>query len=338
MPRAVLVLSLLLTLTGAARADFDALLTAARTGDTEATLDRLAAGDSPNPPEFHSGYSPLQFAARNGDVDSVRALLAAGADTEYRDHNGDRALLWAARSKSADTVRLLLEAGSPADSPDDPYGHTPLMLASFSRDADMVRVLLQHGADPHRFDQSSDTALHYAAWGGATEVAGVLLEAGANPGAISDILYRTPLHLAASYGDPELIRMLMVDGPRNSRDLDGTTALLTATLSGHDENVAALLAGGARPDVASDAGMTALLVAVRDGHVEIARLLLEAGADIVAVDSAGQGVAYYLDWHPVPTVLPEGSRAASIGDDPSPEELARLDAAHAEIRAMIAAR
>ena len=28
-----------------------------------------------------------------GDLDALRALLKAGADTEYRDHNGDRALL-----------------------------------------------------------------------------------------------------------------------------------------------------------------------------------------------------------------------------------------------------
>lgn len=338
MPRAVLVLSLLLTLTGTARADFDALLTAVRTGDTDAALGMLAAGETPNPPSWRSGYSPLQFASRNGDVAAVRALLEAGADTEYRDHNGDRAMLWAARGRSAETMRLLLQAGSPADSPEDPYGRTPLMLAAFEGDVETIRLLLQHGADPHRFDQSSETALHHAAWGGRTEVAALLLEAGANPGAIGDILYRTPLHFAANFGDPELIRLLMVDGPRNSRDLNGTTALLMATLSRQPDNVRALLQGGARPDIADDTGLTPILVAARDGEVEIARLLLDAGADPDRLDGAGQGIEFYLNWYPEPTVLPEGSRAASVGHEPSPEDLARLDAAHAEIRAMLAGR
>jgi ankyrin repeat protein len=235
-------------------------------------------------------------------------------------------------------VRLLLEAGSPADSPDDPYGNTALMLASFAGDAETVRLLIEHGADPHQVDQSLETALHYAAWGGSTEVASLLLAAGANPGAISEILYRTPLHFAASYGDPELIALLLVDGPINSRDIDGSTPLLIATLSQQPENVRALLATNTRPDIADDAGLTPLMAAARDGQVEIARLLLDRGADPTLVDRAGQGIEVYLNWHPTPRVLPEGSRAASLGNQPTPEDLARLDAAHAEIRAMIAAR
>lgn len=268
----------------------------------------------------------------------MRALLAAGADTEYRDHNGDRALLWAARGLNAEAMRLLLEAGSPPDSETDPYGRTPLMDASFIGDEAAVRLLLDRGADPHRFNQSAETALHFAAWGGSTEMARLLLAAGAHPGVISDVLFRAPLHLAATYGTPELIELLLADGPRDPRDLDGNTPLLMATLSGRTANVASLLDAGARPDIADDNGLTPLLVAARDGQVETARLLLAAGASVTAVDAVGQGIEVYLNWHPTPELLPEGSRAASIGDDPDPDELARLDAAHAEIRAMIAAR
>jgi ankyrin repeat protein len=111
-----------------------------------------------------------------------------------------------------------------------------------------------------------------------------------------------------------------------------------ATLSRRTLNVRALLEGGANPNIADDFGLTPLLVAARDGQVETARLLLQHGADTRHVDRVGQGVEHYLNWHPAAVVLPEGSRAASIGTDPTPEELAALDAAHEAIRALIAAR
>jgi ankyrin repeat protein len=153
---------------------------------------------------------------------------------------------------------------------------------------------------------------------------------------ISDMLYRSPLHMAATWGNPELIALLLdADGPRDARDSDGATALLLATLTRRTENVAALLTGGAQTDIGDEYGFTPLMAAARDGQVDTAKLLLAAGANTHLVDQSGQGLDYYLNWHPVAPVLPEGSRAASIGHEPTPEELATLDAAHAEIRALI---
>ncbi len=334
--RALLIV-LLLALAGPARADFEGLLAAARLNDRAMLLELLAAGDDPNPPPYHDGYAPLQFAAEHGDVAAVEALLSAGADTEYRDHNGDRALLWASRSGNSGVVRRLLEAGSPPDSADDPYGRTPLMEAASAGSAEAVRLLLAAGADPHRFDQSAETALHYAA--GSPGATRLLLEAGANPNAITEYLFWTPLHDAAAYGDAEVVRLLLqADGAREARNSDGNTALMLATLAQRTDSVAAMLEAGADPNLGNDAGLTPLLVAVQHGQVEPVRLLLAAGARVDAVDRNGQGIEAYLAWHPSPTALPEGSRAASVGLDPDPAELARLDAAHAEIRALIAAR
>lgn len=337
MSRAALVAVLLLALTGPASASYDDLLAAARLGDTPLVLRLLAAGEDANPPSWHHGYSPLQFAAGNGDVEAVKALLAAGADTEYRDHNGDRALLWATRDGKAATLGLLLEAGSPPDSPDDPYGRTPLMQAANAGSEAGVRLLLAAGADPHRFDQTATTALHYAVGSpGATQL---LLAAGANPNAITEYILWTPLHYAAAYGDAEVIRLLLAaDAAHQARTSEGDTALQLATRSQRIDRVAALLAAGADPNRANDAGVTPLLVAAQHGLVDAVRLLLAADARTDAVDHAGQGIERYLDWHPERVELPEGSRAASTGTEPSPEELARLDAAHAEIRAMLAAR
>ena len=84
--------------------------------------------------------------------------------------------------------------------------------------------------------------------------------------------------------------------------------------------------------------LTPLMVAARDGRVGMAELLLDAGARVDLVDHSGQGLDAYLEWHPIAVPLPEGSRAASLDSEPHPDEIARLDAAHEAIRALIAGR
>jgi ankyrin repeat protein len=232
-----------------ALAEFEQLLGAARTGDFAAVEALLAAGEDPDPPEYHHGYSPLQFAAGNGDAVMTRALLAAGAGTEYRDHNGDRALLWAAYSGTAETVRLLLDAGSPPDSPADPYGKTPTMTAAQYDHLDMVQALLAAGADPNRYDQSGDTAPHFAARTDDVQLVKELLAAGANPNVIDEILLETPLDQAAVWSTPDVVQLLIAAGAAlEGRDSDGHTALYNAAMVGQYANVKALLLAGARAD------------------------------------------------------------------------------------------
>ena len=53
--------------------------------------------------------------------------------------------------------------------------------------------------------------------------------------------YRTPLHVAAYYGQPGVARVLLQHGAnRTVRDREGHTALELATSRGHDAVVAAL--------------------------------------------------------------------------------------------------
>lgn len=260
-----------------ALADFQALLDQARLGDGAAVAARLAAGDDPNPPSYHSGYSPLQFAAGNGQAEMTRRLLAAGAETEYRDHNGDRALLWAAARGRAATVELLLAAGSPADSIDDPYGQTPLIRAAAGNHLEVVQALLRHGADVHRFDQTGDTALHGAAYAGNAEMVRLLLEAGANPNVMDGILYRTPLYNAARSGSAEAVQMLLEAGAaRDMRSKDGESAVYIAALAGHAAAIEALWADGADIDLPRQDGETPLAAALRVADGEAAALALAA--------------------------------------------------------------
>lgn len=297
-------------------ADFYSLLTAARLGDTETVRTLLAAGDDPNPFSAGDGYSPLQFAAQHNDTEMVRLLLAAGADPDYRDHNGERALLWAADEGALYAIRLLLSAGSPPDSSDDPYGRTPLMQAVTSHNIAAVMLLLEAGADIAARDQSSLTALHYATWQGDAGTVRLLLEEGANPNTITDTLHETPLHYAAS--DAAMVQALLDAGvAADAQNSDGWTALFRAVQIGEVESVRALLGGYARPDVANHSGVTPLMVAAEKGHVEIARLLLEHGASKAALDDSGHGVDYYLS-HEAAVPGPDPDLLLDISDFHTP--------------------
>lgn len=342
-----LVLAVLLGMSATpASADFYSLLTAARLDDLGTVRTLLAAGDDPNPFAPGDGYSPLQFAAQHDDAEMVRLLLAAGADPEYRDHNGERALLWAADEGALVSMSLLLAAGSPPNSGEDPYGETPLMKAATSHNTAAVVLLLAAGADLAARDQSSLTALHYAAWQGDAATVRLLLAEGANPNTITETLHETPLHYAAS--DAEMVKALLDAGiAADAQNHDGWTALYRAVQIGEVEAVGALLAGYARPDVANHAGVTPLMVAAEQGHVEIARLLLEHGASKTALDDNGHDAEYYLSHEAaMPGLEPKVAFDVTDIQTPrnhviyrpvDPEEIARLRANHEAIRKLLQA-
>lgn len=279
---------------------------------TLAKTQAILADAGPDTPDGE--YSPLMFAAGDGDIASVRLLLSRGAKTEHRDHNKDRPLLWAAQDGRLETVRLLLDAGSPPDSFDDPYGVTPMMKAARYGHAATVCLLLSRGARVGLLDQSNSTALHEAVLGGNPAVVELLLKAGADPNLKTESLEETPLHHAVFYGGPEIVRQLIAARVNlEARDHEGKTALWLAADHDLADVVTLLLAAGAAPDARDTSGDTpfvaaadnsgaaarllvdrtgdldvALAAAIWGGHADLARRLLERGASIDAVDRLGR--------------------------------------------------
>lgn len=123
--------------------------------------------------DYNPVLSPLQDAAAIGDVDRVRALIAAGFDVNAEDCEGDSplhlaiehghdevaAVLLAAHanpnassgpflvplhsSKTAAQVRMLVEAGAWLDSEDD-CGHQPLY---YSQSVEHALSMIDAGAE-----------------------------------------------------------------------------------------------------------------------------------------------------------------------------------------------
>ena len=117
-------------------------------------------------------------AAEQGDIATVRALLAKGADLQAQDTFGATALMLAARGGHMAMVRALLEHGADVQA-QDTFGATALIRAAEAGDLAMVSTLLEHGADVQASDAFGQTALMAATTQGHTAVMRVLRAASA---------------------------------------------------------------------------------------------------------------------------------------------------------------
>jgi ankyrin repeat protein len=94
-----------------------------------------------------------------------------------------------------------------------------------------------------------------------------------------DDFNRTPLHMAASRGNVEIVKMLIDAGSdANVQSNIGYTPLHVAASWGRLEIAKMLIDAGAYVDVQDKSGWTPLHVAASLGRVEIAQMLIGAGA------------------------------------------------------------
>ena len=189
---------------------------------------------------------------------------------------------------------------------------------------DAVTVLLEAGADvgtPTRFKKQ--TPLHIAVHKGHTEIAAILVVAGANPNA-KDHKGRTPVHLAAGRG---VVQGIVSGTKSKAKSLTksaacksvsvaekgtmiGTSATRAAStwamtaasaLCGSESSegedtltinkargLVVLLVKGGDPNVRDDNGQTPLHIAAHKGQKLAVQVLIDAGADIEVMDFKGR--------------------------------------------------
>jgi len=255
-------------------------------------------------PEMWGGVTPLIFAARQGDLESVRLLLEHGADVNAQSEGGWTPLLTAVQNRYYVLASFLLEHGA------DPKiqnqgGWSPLYLATDNRNIEggdyptrkpdmdhlqIIRLLIERGADVNtRMHSSTETRTVFThQW---------LYEDGA-----------TPFLRAAQSSDLTLMKLLLERGadPKLNTD-DGTTPLMVASGIGwvegvtyewsREANVQAvqmLLDLGLDLNARNAEGRTALMGAAHKGRDEIVQLLVDRGADLAAHDIGSRDTIHKL--------------------------------------------
>ena len=236
------------------------------------------------------GFTPLLFAARHGDIESLRALRAAGADVDDRSADGNSALAVAAMSGHERLAEFLLGEGADPDAAG--AGYTALHAAVLRSQPDLLRALLAAGADP---DAPLVRGTPVPRW--TYQFVFTLREKGA-----------TPFTLAAKYLEPDLVRALAEAGADPLIPMeDGSTALMAAVGLGLSrstnrrsrliapelvaaewgnedlvlETVRAVVAAGGAAGINEPGrgGNTALHGAARNRFKGVADLLMAEGAD-----------------------------------------------------------
>jgi ankyrin repeat protein len=218
------------------------------------------------------GLTPLLFAAREGCVGCVRAMIAAHADLNLSDPDSITPLLMAVLNGRFDVAAVLIKAGADVNRWDT-WGRAPLYSA-------VDYNTTPRGGRPDRPSSDRTTAL---------ELEELLLSAGANP--------NMQLKLFPPY------RSLGEDRGGDSMLTTGSTPLLRAAKAGDAPSVQLLLAQGARVDLPNSLGITPLMATAgvgsttvdtrarfrnEDQCIDTARLLVKAGADVNATRDNGQ--------------------------------------------------
>ncbi|MER9924457.1 ankyrin repeat domain-containing protein [Mesorhizobium sp. M0048] len=221
----------------------------------------------------------LRSSARKGELETLRSLVASGADPGSADDKGVTPILEATQSGDLEAVRLLLKLGAKAEgSPNADF--TPLAVAVVSGNVEMERTLLDANADPN-VKIRGVPILTLAVIAGNEEVTNLLLAAKADVGIKGDDGTK-PADVAAAIGQLDL-----------AVRLGGATAFspaidLFAAIKAKDENkVRAALSAGADPNQKNAEGYPALVYAAAFGNRSSVDVLMAADADPFAVGPGG---------------------------------------------------
>jgi hypothetical protein len=154
------------------------LISAARGGNTETVKMLLAKGQDANTKDSQ-GYPILILAAMNGYSETVSALLDEGADIHAKGNHDSTALTLSAMGGHDETVKLLIDRGADINAKDD-MGWPALIIATLQGRSKTVRLLLENGADIDAKDCKNNTAIYYASRDRRDEIYKLLRDRGAD--------------------------------------------------------------------------------------------------------------------------------------------------------------
>ena len=223
---------------------------AVRAGDAD-TVRRLLREGANATAANRYGVTPLSLAAQNGDAPLIEALVAAGADVNASLSNGQTMLMIASRTGNPAAIKALIAHGAQVDAREQVLGENALIWAAADNHAAAIEALVTAGADVNA--RSNPLKFSRRDYGDGKSGRFTVLPTGG----------WTPVMYAARQDARDALRALAAaHADLNATDPDGTTALTLAVINAHYDAASLLLDLGADPNVADARGMTPLYAAV----------------------------------------------------------------------------
>lgn len=157
----------------------------------------------------HAGsYDDFFMAIKQDNASAITGLLQRGFDPNTPAPDGQNGLFLAARDGSLKAAQALVDWPQTNVEIRNAQDESPLMMAALRGHMALVKRLVERGADVNK---PGWAPLHYAATGGHLEIMAFLLENYAFIDAESPN-GTTPLMMAAHYGTPEAVKLLLEAG------------------------------------------------------------------------------------------------------------------------------
>ncbi len=276
---------IMIAFSGIALADSNLeLVNAVKAHNIAAMKAAIANGANVNNPD-EGGSSPIFGAV--WWPDAVKTLIDARADVNLKNKVGSTPLMSAAMQGETESVKLLIAAGADVKAVNND-GMSVLWLACInSSQAATLKALVDAGADPNAKDISGMTCLYTLVQGGKTPLERVTTVKSQAP-----YFAKAGLVLNARYTDPkesdyssigDMVTVLV----NAKADVNATiapaniNAIMMAAKNGRNDAVIALMKAGAKINEKSINGWNALWLAADNLSCEEAALaLIKAGADV----------------------------------------------------------
>jgi len=209
-----------------------------------------------------------------GSFEKVRSMLDEQSElVNAKDEKGISAAVWASYRGHKEIAAFLVSRGADLN----------IFEAATVGNADLVQKYVKKDPSLARsFAPDGFTALGLAAFFGNTDIADLLLKAGADPNTVSQNPMRvTPLHSAVANRDAskalELTKILLANNANvNVAQEGGWTPLHQAAAHGQVEVLKALLQRGADTNARSADNQLPIDMAVKGGHQEAVTILKQA--------------------------------------------------------------
>lgn len=186
-------------------------------------------------------YDDFFTAIKRDDAGAVSTLLKRGFDANTRNPAGQHALYLAIQEPSPKVTSVLINWPKIDVEARNAQDESPLMLASLQGLTELCRQLIAKGADVNK---PGWTALHYAATGGHLVLMTLLLDSHAYIDAQSPN-NTTPLMMAAHYGTPAAVKLLLEAGAdpllKNDQNLSAIDFAHRASRTESSEIIAAFV-------------------------------------------------------------------------------------------------